>query len=569
MRSPKVLALDCGASRVCAAVFSSNAGGTLTLERFVCEPVSGEGDDHQWALSVGDAMRRLSGDPTLQGTVALVTPGHLSLTKFFRVPHVDEAKRRRIVQFEAQQNVPYPLNEVVWDYQVVAEDGVEFEVAISAIKLDVVEALCREASSAGRMPQQVEPSWAAQINAFRYNYPDLAETVLLINIGAKSSDLIFITPDRFFVRSIGLAGNAVTQSLAEELKISFSDAEELKRNILQGHVDPAGHAEGFAATERAVQSFVGKFSLEITRSVATYRRHGGSESPARIFLTGGGSLIGSLPALLGERIKVPTDWYEPLRRIEFGGGTDTASAADYAHQIGEAAGVALSLFGPVPAKLDLLPNRIKDARAFRKRQPFYLAAAAVLVASLGLPIFSQSAVIERRTQQIASVQSQGQPLNRLDQQIRSSLDSLQTVRSQIAGIKGLAESRSNWINFLSDLQNRLVAVEDVWLETLEVARIGPAQGQGGGNGLLGAPARAPGSGQAASNLRLTLSGRLIDRQNPVSRVSQESFDRVKNLLSSFVGSEYIVAVENERFDNTQEGILSFEFVLVVDPNRPL
>jgi hypothetical protein len=70
-------------------------------------------------------------------------------------------------------------------------------------------------------------------------------------------------------------------------------------------------------------------------------------------------------------------------------------------------------------------------------------------------------------------------------------------------------------------------------------------------------------------LRLALSGRLLDVRNPQSKVSQESLQRVKELLASFTDSQFITAVENERFDTNQNGLLQFDFTLVINPQKTL
>jgi type IV pilus assembly protein PilM len=137
----------------------------------------------------------------------------------------------------------------------------------------------------------------------------------------------------------------------------------------------------------------------------------------------------------------------------------------------------------------------------------------------------------------------------------------------------LVESKSNWINFFTDLQDRLVKVQDVWLEKLQVIRQAPGDAvQPSANGLWGADASGNADGSvkpAAPVLRLNLSGRLLDRANPVSRVSPESLNRVRSLLASFADSQFISSVEKETFNTTQPGILSFDFILVVDPKKPL
>ena len=115
------------------------------------------------------------------------------------------------------------------------------------------------------------------------------------------------------------------------------------------------------------------------------------------------------------------------------------------------------------------------------------------------------------------------------------------------------------------MQERLVKVEDVWLQKLEVLRSSAA-------GATASPdivSTAPDGASPASVLRLNVSGRLLDKNNPVSKVSQDSYERVKLLLSSFAGSQFISSVEKENFDPKQPGILSFDFILVVNPKKPL
>lgn len=128
-------------------------------------------------------------------------------------------------------------------------------------------------------------------------------------------------------------------------------------------------------------------------------------------------------------------------------------------------------------------------------------------------------------------------------------------------IQGLAESKSNWINFLSDLQERLYEVEDVWLEKLQVVRSTRQS-------TPPAPRQAA-AAKEAEPLKLTLTGRLLDRNNPVSKVSNDSRARVETLLKSFKDSNFILDVQDERFDTSQPGILRFDFTLLVNPRNPL
>jgi len=191
---------------------------------------------------------------------------------------------------------------------------------------------------------------------------------------------------------------------------------------------------------------------------------------------------------------------------------------------------------------------------------------------LGIPLLVSSVTVGAYREKLKSLDAQATPLSRYQSEISGTQAEIEEVGQKIAGIKGLVETRSNWITLFSDLQARLIRVEDVWLERLEVLR--PQNGQVARSALSGSlfaglAARRGSANGEQQTLRLNLSGRLLDRFNPLSKVSAESQNRVKDLLSRFVESEFIVALEDERFDVSQPGVLKFDFILVVNPQHPL
>jgi type IV pilus assembly protein PilM len=181
---------------------------------------------------------------------------------------------------------------------------------------------------------------------------------------------------------------------------------------------------------------------------------------------------------------------------------------------------------------------------------------------LVLPIVHFNDRVRHTNEQSAQLEAKILPLRELKAVQTADLQRIDSIRAQITAIQSLVGSKSNWINFFTDLQQRLVKVEDVWLEKLQVLRPSTDDVAATAEGEVGVVAAAP-------VLRLQLSGRLLDTANPLSRVSGESFERVKSLLKSFGESQFISSVEKEKFNPTQPGILSFDFILVVDPKKPL
>lgn len=564
MRSPRVLALDLGASHAALGQFGVSATGRLVLQRFTSElQDSDPAHESRWTEHTAQALGAIAAREKLNGACALVVPGHLALTKFVKTPALDPAKRAQSLAFEASQHIPYPLAEVVWDHLVIADDGFDLEVMLAAAKFDALQGLCAAADAAGFAPERATPSSLALRAAFRYSYPDAPASALVINIGARSTNLLFLDGERFYIRTFPLAGNAVTAAVAEELQIDFAAADALKISVLSGRSELNEASPARAAVQRAAAGFIGRLHLELNRSVINHRRQTGAPQPAAVYVTGGGSLIADLPATLAERLKLPFERYDVLRGVEVSADARAAGAESLAPLLADLVGLAVPLVQPV-ADVTLLPPAITAALAFRKRQPLYLAAAVLAAAALVPPILYFHARAGRAAAQVAQTEDQLRPLRSVEARNNQSLNQIEEAKKQIAGLEGLVATKANWLDFLGDTQARLAKVGDVWLERIQIVQPPPVDPAAAppveGNATAPAPAPA---------LRLTLSGRLLDVANPVSNVSPESFDRVKKLIAGFTGSPFITAVENERFDNTQPGLLRFDFTLVVNARRPL
>ena len=571
MSSPRVFAVDSGAGHVACGVFAPAKNGRLVLEQFALESFNPDASlEAQWSELVAQSLSAADKRAAASGSAVLSVPGHLTLTKFVKTPAVDKSKRDKVLQFEAQQNIPYPLSEVVWDYQTVSDDSLDLEVMLAAVKLDVVEGLCQSVREAGVHASGVLPATVALYRSFKYNYPDATGGSLVVNIGARSTNLLFVDGDRFFIRTIALAGNSVTQSIADELKQEFSHAESLKLQVLGGTSELPESSPARTTVINAAHSFIGRLHMEITRSTVNYRRQSGAEQPGVIYITGGGSLVPNIITTLADKLKTRVESFDPLRNVEI--APSAAAARDYSAVLADLVGLAIGArAGEKP--FTLLPPAITESLAFRKRQPFYVAAAAMLVLALALPAihFHQRAAEAEKQGRV--LESRLQPLRALKDADARNLAKIEELKKEIGAIQGLVESKSNWINFFTDLQERLVKVEDVWLEKLHVLR--PAQNDVPApvsGGMFGGGSQSPEDGAsapAAPVIRLNLSGRLLDKANPLSKVSPESLDRVRSLLDSFADSQFISSVEKETFNTNQPGILSFDFILVVDPKKPL
>ncbi|MSU24934.1 MAG: fimbrial assembly protein [Opitutus sp.] len=568
MRFSRVLAVDIGAGHVACGVFATGAAGRLVLQQFALEAHSSDAaHESRWAVELAQSLGAVAAREKFGGACALAVPGHLALTKFIKTPSIDPAKRDKIIAFEAAENIPYPLEEVVWDHLVVADDSFDLEVMLTAVKFDAMQALCTAADSAGFAAERAMPAGLALCYAFRYNYPEVTGSVIVVNVGARSTNLLFLEGGRFYVRTLALAGNAVTLTIAEELRIDFASAETLKVQVLSGRSDLPAGSPSRAAVQKAAANFVLRLQLEITRSTVNHRRQAGGAPPTAVYLTGGGSLIAELPATLAGKLRLRAERYESLRHVDLSANARAAGAESAAAVLADLVGLATHLVVKDEAAVSLLPPALTAALAFRKRQPLFLAAAVLAAAALLPPIVYFHRVTTVTMAKVAQVDSQLMPLRALQTRNADNLGKIDEAKKQIVALLGAVETKANWINFFTDLQTRLVKIEDVWLDKLQVVRPPPAEPGAEAAATAAAAGGAP--ARLVPPLKLTLSGRLLDVANPQSRVSPEARERVKQLLASFTGSQFIASVENEKFDNNQNGLLRFDFTLVINPKKTL
>lgn len=536
MFSDKTVILDCGASRTALGVFSRK-GNRLCFDDFAVEtfPVAAGSEDDKWLQNTANALGVLRAKIKVGGAVVLILPAHLVLTKFIKTPRVEAAKREMIVRFEAGQQIPYALADVVWDSVVVGERANDLEVLLTAAKLEVVEPLCAAVHAAGFDLRLLLPAPLATLAAFRLGHPTPTGSSLVVNVGARSTVLLLVGSKGFVTRTLSLGGNSITQQIAVNQDCDAEEGEAIKLS-----------ARSASLTADAMETFAIRLAQEVVRSVLHFRRQSDMEQPARVHLTGGGARLAGLHEALAAKLKVPVDRSDVLGAGEFAGGLVRGDNTRNAVGLSDLLGAATTQLRPDQPVVNLLPPRLRRHENHRRR-PWLIAAAVLAVAALLPPVLHYRGLIAEVRHKTAAIEREIAPLRERAARNRTNLADLEELKQQAVRLQAVHDRRAGWLNLLADLQERLVRVEDVWLEKLQVEPM--------------ADGNPP---------RLHLSGRMLDKTNPLAKVSLETTHRVKALLRDIDGSPYVqLAEDGQRFDNSQPGILKFDFVLTAEPARPL
>ena len=230
--SPRILSLDLGSQTLRLAAFQPGPNGGLVLTGYrrreiLADPAAETDRNRQISEALSAMMRELG---IKGGPIDYAVPGQSVFARFVKLPLVDQDKIERIITFEAQQNVPFPIEEVVWDYQLVgSSEADKIEVVLVAIKADLLEGINAAVEAAGLQTMLVDVATMALYNAFRFNYSELTGCSLVIDIGARTTNLLFVEPGKVFSRSIPIGGSSITSAIAKEFNEPFAAAELRKR----------------------------------------------------------------------------------------------------------------------------------------------------------------------------------------------------------------------------------------------------------------------------------------------------------------------------------------------------
>jgi type IV pilus assembly protein PilM len=536
----RLISLNLGSQTMGLAEFRVQAHGGLVLldyrlREMSTDPTSDEMRRAQIAVVVREMMSELH---IKHGAVNYALPAQSVFARFVKLPGLEKEKLEKIIAFEAQQNVPFPIDDVVWDYQLVG-GGLEeqIQVVLVAIKIDLLEDINAGVEEAGLHTSTIDVAPMALYNAFRYSYPNANECSLLVDIGARTTNVLFIESRKIFSRSLPIGGSAITAAIAREFGESVEAAETRKKRdgfvgLGGAYAEPSNH--DLARASKLARSTMTRLHAELMRSITHYRAQQQGSRPDRIFLCGGAVGMPYMREFFQEKFQLPIEFFNPLRNVAVSETASASGVANSAHLLGELVGLALRSVTVCPMELSLLPASVVRRQELERRRPFFIAAAAcVVLAMLGWSIYyTRAAQVTQETialiqQKNASMRGAETQLDKLKKQI-TALDSVATP------LISATNDRDFWPQILEDLNARLPQA-DIWITELAATSGGKLLGTGEKRVGETAPAPPP-SGpapKAAAASTKSIDGILVRGLYLYNAKQQEIVvDYLRNLASS-------------------------------------
>ena len=378
MAAELVWGLDIGQNAL-KAVKARQAGELIEVIAFdhieYREPASGGADS---SAVIRDALQTFlsRNDITNCEFAVSIAAGRSALIRFIKLPPVDRRKVPDIVRYEATQQIPFPLEDVIWDYQVVEreyEPGEELEVGIFAMRREAIFNFLSNLMVSGVEVGSMQLAAVAVYNCMRYDQATAEGAILGVDIGAENTNLIIVDGNNVWTRSLPIGGNDFTRAIATKYGLEFEQAETLKRNMERSKKAQ----EIFEALRPSLRSLLD----EIQRSAGYYRSLHKQAKFVKLLGFGSGFKMFGVKRFLGAALAYPVEAYGETNNIIVDTALNLHLFKKSSSAFGAALGLAVQGLGFGGVNTNLMPPQILKERILKRKRPMLIAAAAMLASA--------------------------------------------------------------------------------------------------------------------------------------------------------------------------------------------
>lgn len=417
----------------------------------------------QATLSTFAARNELSKNP-----VAISVPGQTSFARFIKLPPVELKRVPEIVKFEAIQQIPFDINEVEWDWQLMEKpDSPDIEVGIFAIKNELVGKYLESFSAENLRISIVQMAPIALYNYAYFDRSDLDDAekkaLVVLDMGADNTNLVVCTKASVWQRCIPLGGNNFTKAISDAFKLNFEKAEKLKRSApMSKYARQIFHAMKPVFTD---------FGAEVQRSLGYYRNSHKNTTFIRIILLGGGFKMQGLNKYLQQTTQLLAARPDAFEKLVSSANISSAKLHENISDFGIAYGLGIQVLGLGKIESNLLPAKIARTMMWAQKSKFFITAAVILV------IVSLLAFL-KTNMELKAYSSRESEKYRSDTQMI--LQQSKTAVSNMDNEKARGDGYEKIIQEYMDIfknRNIVPLLHEVLLKTLPNAENNPAQAE--------------------------------------------------------------------------------------------
>lgn len=383
-----------------------------------------------------------------RSTVVTSVPGHMAFARFAKLPPVDPKRIPDIVRFEAVQQIPFPIEQVEWDYQVFQEpDSPDVEVGIFAITKDRVTDFLENYNAVGLRVDGITLSPLAVYNALAYDMQLDEESpgVVFMDIGTTSTDVIIVEEGHLWLRTLPVGGNNFTDALVRAFKLSVPKAEKLKKE--------ASTSKYARQIFQAMRPVFADLVQEMQRSLGFYQSLNRDAKLTKLIGVGSTFRLPGMSKFLKQQLQMDVVRLDSLQNVHMEGRLET-EFAEHTMNMASAYGLALQGLELERVSANVLTKEIQRNRFWRAKQPLMGAAALLMVAAslgaVGKLITDKASFhssLKESEQKITAVIKRAVEYKNLWGQIETSSD----PRQLIENLRRVLDYRDIWPKLMWDL----------------------------------------------------------------------------------------------------------------------
>ena len=475
-KNEKFLTVDIGATSIKLGEFEIDDAGQMTMTVFAYREYEEELSEETRMGVVEGVLRQMLLESGVKARQTLVSlSGQSALLRFGRISNMKNDKKqiRQLAEFEAKRNLPFALEDICLDYQLIAfdeqtETSNSLEVMSVVLKRDLVEQYTQAIRNVGLRPILIDLAPVACYNSARANGLGETSSSLVVSIGGRSTNLLFIEGNRFFARSIPIAGYSITQQIAKEFGIGLPEAEELKRH--HGFVD-LGHTDNVGATSEAathiakiIRNVMSRLHGEISRSINIYRSQQGGSMPTTIYLTGGSSILTYCDVFFSQKFDLKVEYFNPLTVVSLAPSIDREKLAAVAHMFGEVVGLAMRYVRSCPVEINLLPRKIMRQQRLSSKKPYFIAAMLCLLAMTFVAERGSKAAAEQSKERAEIYEGMVSPLESSFKKITGAISNADSAIESVDTLNKFLLERTKWPLIIEEIFRAKPAT--VWIDNI-------------------------------------------------------------------------------------------------------
>ncbi len=444
--SSEVLGLDIGQNSIKALLMRRGKSGIEVLKASLVKIESSPKEKEERGAKVLDALGKVLAElGKKHGRAALACPGQVVFPRLIKLPPVSKGKLKQIVQYETQQQIPFSLEDVIWDYHLLpSKESAEMSALILAVKKEIVEDILGIVSPMKLETELLDFTPVSIYNTLHFNGEVPEDKVIaILDMGAQSSDITIVEAGEIaMVRTIPLGGDSLTQAVARSFGIDFHEAERIKKEAASG--------ENEQKLFLAIRPILEEFLDEIRRSIGYYRSQLRGSAVECLIITGGGIQLRNIDKFLEENLRIKVTKLNPFAKVHL--PADIVSKFPDASLFSVALGLGLGLLGEGRININLLPEQLLQRVEFRKKEPvLVLSFIFVLFIMLGYAgIISQKAMREQIL--LKAMDEAIANYTKLETTLRPEREEKQKLVKSISEFEEIARDRT----FLLDVLNEVV-----------------------------------------------------------------------------------------------------------------